>query len=423
MKFVFADGEKLGVYTDGKTELFESSYITRFRENTIRGKKNKEWKKSTDRMMYDDYFDADRFGEDGVSAVIHAVALTTVDNNFLYAFSVNETSGVYYKFTDDEAKTEAHALSSNDVDFVSLTTCEDGSILGAAQTDEYTARIAVFSRDGGDYKCLTGGDSFDENPYFDGRGNILFNSYAIGRDGMGAFVRYMPSEIYRLNPRTLQLDTPVSDPAYSFIKPMTDKAGDLFCIRKPGTDKEKKNPLIEILLIPVRIVQAIVGFISTFVMCFSGKPLVDGNGKGRTTGDGSAAKNGPNRKVVIHNQILNVEKEMKKNSKSKTEDYGFIPRSWKLVKLKGDNDDFSDGSFDKSSAEELASGVGDFCIVNDNGEEKLVYTNGRHIFELRNENGAWKRKKLLDTEFCLRIGSIVRCAGKDNDNDDLFERL
>ena len=45
MKFVFADGEKLGVYTDGKTELFESSYITRFRENTIRGKKNKEWKK------------------------------------------------------------------------------------------------------------------------------------------------------------------------------------------------------------------------------------------------------------------------------------------------------------------------------------------------------------------------------------------
>ncbi len=415
MKFVFADGESLGVYTDGKAEKFDSAYITHYRESALKQDKNREWKKNTDMMMYEDYFGG--AGEGAIRASIHAVALTNEANKFLYAFSINETSGVYYKYTDDEKKTESHALSSNEVTFLSLTTTVDGDILGAVQTDTYRAKIAVFSRDGGDYKTLTDGDSFDENPSFDSEGNIVFNSYAIGRDGNNVFVQYMPSEIYRLNVRSMEVEELLSDKDVSYIKPIVDKNGALYCIKKAGSDKEKGNPLMEILLIPYRIIQAIVGFISTFVMCFAGKPMV--NGKGRTPGGDSMAKNAPDRDIYIHNQIVNVEKEMKKNAKSKSEDYGFIPRSWKLAYIpKASNEG---GRYALNELKELASGVADFCIVEENGEEQLIYTNGKHVFALKKEGEEWKKRKLLDTEFCLKVGGIRPAL--NNATEEVFDRF
>ena len=42
MKFAFADGEKIGLYENGKTEKYDSAYITRYRENTLKTAKNKE---------------------------------------------------------------------------------------------------------------------------------------------------------------------------------------------------------------------------------------------------------------------------------------------------------------------------------------------------------------------------------------------
>lgn len=102
--------------------------------------------------------------------------------------------------------------------------------------------------------------------------------------------------------------------------------------QKPGSEKTGGNPIVEILMIPVRIVQAIAGFISAFVMCFSGKSLVSGQSGRSAIGDGSAAKKGGDaKKVFINNNLLNVDKELKKNKKQ--EDYGFIPSSWKIVRL------------------------------------------------------------------------------------------
>ena len=157
---------------------------------------------------------------------------------------------------------------------------------------------------------------------------------------------------------------------------------------------------MEVLLIPVRIVQAIAGFISTFVMCFSGKSLVSG---GAVDSGGGAAKNGKRdaKKVFINNNLLNVDKELKKNKKQ--EDYGFIPSSWKLVKLARGGE----------AEKELASGVADFCLVEENGKNEFVYTNGNHIFSV--EEGQ-KRKKLTDVDFCLKVGSMGDAKAADERN-------
>jgi hypothetical protein len=222
----------------------------------------------------------------------------------------------------------------------------------------------------------------------------------VGRDGNNNFIEYMPSEIYRLNLSTLDVEAIASDPKYSYIKPLSDADGNVYCIKKPNRERSGGNPLVEVLLIPVRIVQAIAGFISTFVMCFSGKSLVSGSA---VDSGGGAAKNGKRdaKKVFINNNLLNVDKELKKNKKQ--EDYGFIPSSWKLVKLARGGE----------AEKELASGVADFCLVEENGKKEFVYTNGKHIFSV--EEGQ-KRKKLTDVDFCLKVGSMGDAKAADERN-------
>lgn len=407
MKFVFSDGEKIGVYRDGNAEKSESVYIAHYRETAIRDSKNKEWKTQghTAQLLAEGIYTN---GEERVVAAIHGVSLTPDENRVLYAFTVNDSSGIYSKLTDDEKKTEMHIVSSNEADFMSVACNGRGEMLAAVQTDPVTSRIAVFQKDSGDYKCVTGGDSLDENPSFGADGkSVLFNSYGVGRDANNNFVEYMPSEIYRLNLSTLDVDPVKSDPKLSYIKPVEDREGNLYCIRKPGKEKTGGNPVVEILLIPVRIIQAIAGFISSFVMCFTGKPLVSGQSSRSVDGGGGAAKNGrPNAgKAFINNNLLNVDRELKKNKKQ--EDYGFIPSSWKLVRLA------KDGTEDV----EIASGVADFCLVEEDGKKTFVYTNGKHIFSVREGE---KRKKLADTDFCLKVGSLYSADSSDSELYDFF---
>ncbi|MBO5240566.1 MAG: hypothetical protein J6B56_04000 [Clostridia bacterium] len=398
MKIGFADGEKLGVYENGEKKLFESHYITRYKENCLRAAKSKEWKKQTDLMISGEYYFEEE-NETAVFSMVHCVSPTSEENKLAYSFTVGGTSGIYYKYIDDKEKTEAHALSSSDVEFLSLYITEEGKMLGAVKTDSVCSNIAIFKKDGSEYETLTGGDSLDENPSLDQNGNVLFNSYAVGRDQNNAFITYLPSEIYQINPETLEIKTLISDEKYSYIKPMEDDAGNLYCIRKPSEEKTEESVFLQILMIPVRIVQAIVGFISAFVMCFAKKPLVSG-GSARAIGNGGeTAKNGGDpKKMWINNHLVNVEKELKRNQKS--EEYGFIPKNWTLVRPIKDESGNYVGEY------ELARGVADYCIVKEDGKTVLVYTNGKRVFALTEENDAIIKKKLFETDCCIRVNAL-----------------
>lgn len=410
MKFAFIDKEQLCLFNDGNVEKYESDYIRRFRETSAQEQRSKSWKKHSDAMIYDDFYYSR-----GQSVVVDITAITPTvyGDKFLYAFSVNETSGIYYKYIDDEKNTEAHFLTANDETFLDIVTNEAGEIAGTVRRDIFTSDVAVFSKNGGDYKTVTGGDSKDENPFFYENGELWFNSYGIGRDMENEFVKYMPSEILRLNLRTMSMDTVLSDEKYSYIKPTLDKQGNLYCIKKPGEEREKRNIFLEVLMIPVRIVQGIVGFVSMFVEIFAGKPLVDK--KGKTRMGGGAAKNADGKKVFIHNHLLNVEEELKRNAK--TEDEGFIPRSWKLIRIRKNDDDFG-LRYDPATAEELASGVGDYCLLDEN---EFVYTNGKRIFSLLTDGEKKERKKLVNVDFCIKLGA-VQPSGRTQ-SDDLFDSL
>ncbi len=398
MKITFADGEKLGVYENGEKKIYESAYIARYKENALKAAKSREWKKSSELMMSDEfYFDTE--DETEVRSFVHAVSPTLEENKLVYAFTVNGMSGIYYKYTDDKEQTEAHWISSNEVEFTSLSLAETGDMLTTVRTDSVCSNIAIFDKNGGgEYKTLTGGDSLDENPFMDKNGNVLFNSYAVGRDQNNAFVTYLPSEIYQINPETMEMSILLSHSKLSYVKPIKDKDGNLYCIRKPEENNEGENILLQILLIPVRILQAIVGFISAFVMCFAKKPLINGQSARSIGGGGNAAKNGVDKKKVwVNNNLIQVDKELKKNKKS--EEYGFIPRTWTLVRLMQDENGKMIGE------NELARGVADYCITEENGKTTIVYTNGKRVFALTEEKDFIEKKKLFETDFCLKVNA------------------
>ena len=415
MEFIYIDNDKICVYENGKIQREDSAYITKYKENTKRDQKNREWKKTTDTMMYDGLFVGDN---ERVVAQISSASLTQEKDKILYTFSVNETSGIYYKYFNDEKKTEAHFLTSNDYVFKDVMVTKNGAIVGTVQKDMLSSDIAVFSKNGGDYKSVTSGDSKDENPFMDTNGEIWFNSYGIGRDVNNEFVKYGLSEILKLNLTRMELDTVLSHSAYSYIKPIVDTNGDLYCICKKGEDVKANNPLLQVLLIPVRLIQAIGGFLSMFVTIFTGKPLVEG--KGKTRNGYGAAKHADEKQIFINNHLLNVEQELKKNSK--IADSGFIPHGWKLIKIKRAESDFTQ-SYDMANMEELASGVADYALIDENGEKSIVYTNGKHIFAL-SLDGEKKKRKLVNTDFCVKLnGTVCTEENSQNEEDDFFDGI
>ena len=396
MRLTYVDGEKIGVYEDGKNTVYDSAYIVKYRQNTLQSVKNREWKQRSDMMIADEYYFQTQ-DEREIHAQITAVVSTDEDNKLVYAYVVNGTSGVYYKYLDDKEKTEAHIVSSGEVEFRSITAYSDGKMLITVQTDLVASRIAILQANG-DYQYFTAGDSLDENPSYDPEGRIIYNSYAVGRDRNNNFVTYMPSEIYALHPYSLELTTLLTDEKLSFVKPIIEKDGTLYCIQKPDGEKTGESPIMQILLIPVRIVQAFVGMISAFVSCFAKKPLVSGTSARSIGNGGDAAKKVDHKKALINNKLVDIDKELEKNKKS--DDYGFIPRSWRLIAIKPQ----TGGNYAKDEAVELASGVADYALIHDNGQTVIVYTNSKRVFKLTPDG---KKEKLFNTDFCIKIAGKI----------------
>ena len=343
-------------------------------------------------MLYDGL----GFEDESVYAQITSLCPTLEENKLLYSFTVNATSGIYYKYLDDEKQTEAHLLTSDSARYEGLTVCENGRIVGKVLSDGYASNICFFAAEGNDYQRVTGGDSLDENPYYVNDGEIWFNSYGVCRDQYNEFVRYAPSEILKLDLNQMQIQTILAEPNASFVKPVLSEKY-LYCIKMP-LEKEEKFTILDILLVPVRIVQAIWGFLSAFVRLFAKKPLI--GKKGRSSNGASAAKNAQPKQFSLHNRLLNVDEELKKNKN--TDELGFIPRSWKLMRYQRVGDEV-----DKSSGEELASGVADFLLLN----EGLIYVNGKKIFLL--PLSGEKRQKLHTTDFCVKLGGVQSLLEKD----------
>lgn len=383
-KIVFTDGTKICLLDEAGRHERESGFIAKYKDNARRIAANSSWKKSgNNALLRGEYDFSDPHEGENAPAYLNGVTFTDRENVVAYSFTVGQSSGVYYKDFSREKEDEAHIVHDSDREYLSLSfDKKSGTMLASTcKNGDVCRQIAQFIRDG-DRQGLTDGDSRDDNPAFSPvDGKILFDSAGVGRDAQGGFAGYAPAAIYALDPFTLDMDCLKEDVAHSYCKPERDEKGELYAIKRPAKERAGGNPLLEIVLIPVRIVEAIVGFVQFFVVTFSGKSLVSGKEGGSNPAKGRKKKE---REIFIEGNRIRVDRELKRNKRFREKDYGFIPRSWQLVRLNRDGTETV-----------LKSGVADYAV----GREGIYCTDGRHIYCI-GEGGC---RKLADTDFCLHL--------------------
>lgn len=394
-KIVFSDGDSIRVLDEGEEGTYASQYIADYRERMRRMVKNKEWKHSGMGAMFrgDTMSEVGMDSETRVDAYINSVHAAGEDK-VLYTFTVNQTSGVIEKTLSAKKDGERFILHTNDGELLSSDyNVTDGKFVAELKRGEISSDLVLLDTERGDYVSITDGDSRDENPSFSKKrpGVILYDSLAAGRNARGEFVEYAPAAVYEYDLNTLDLKEIRASEKYSYIKPVEDENGDIYCIRKPAKERERQNPVVEILLIPYRLLMAIVNFIQIFVVFFTGKTMTGGGNnpaKGRDT---------DSRQMIIRGNVIEVDKEIARNKKFKDKDLAFIPASWKLVRIRGGEE------------EEMKSGICDFSLA----EGGVVCTNGRKVFFLKEG----KSEKIAEGELVLNVATVTRAP----ESGDLFD--
>ncbi len=394
-KIVFSDGDSIRVLDEGEEGTYASQYIADYRERMRRMVKNKEWKHSGMGAMFrgDTMSEVGMDSETRVDAYINSVHAAGEDK-VLYTFTVNQTSGVIEKTLSAKKDGERFILHTNDGELLSSDyNVTDGKFVAELKRGEISSDLVLLDTERGDYVSITDGDSRDENPSFSKKrpGVILYDSLAAGRNARGEFVEYAPAAVYEYDLNTLDLKEIRASEKYSYIKPVEDENGDIYCIRKPAKERDRHNPVVEILLIPYRLLMAIVNFIQIFVVFFTGKTMTGGGNnpaKGRDT---------DSRQMIIRGNVIEVDKEIARNKKFKDKDLAFIPASWKLVRIRGGEE------------EEMKSGICDFSLA----EGGVVCTNGRKVFFLKDG----KSEKIAEGELVLNVATVTRAP----ESGDLFD--
>ena len=394
-KIVFSDGDSIRVLDEGEEGTYASQYIADYRERMRRMVKNKEWKHSGMGAVFrgDTMSEVGMDSETRVDAYINSVHAAGEDK-VLYTFTVNQTSGVIEKTLSAKKDGERFILHTNDGELLySDYNVTDGKFVAELRRGEISSDLVLLDTERGDYVSITDGDSRDENPSFSKKrpGVVLYDSLAAGRNARGEFVEYAPAAVYEYDLNTLDLKEIRASEKYSYIKPVEDENGDIYCIRKPAKERERHNPVVEILLIPYRLLMAIVNFIQIFVVFFTGKTMTGGGNnpaKGRDT---------DSRQMIIRGNVIEVDKEIARNKKFKDKDLAFIPASWKLVRIRGGEE------------EEMKSGICDFSLA----EDGVVCTNGRKVFFLKEG----KSEKIAEGELVLNVSTVTRAP----ESGDLFD--
>ena len=160
--------------------------------------------------------------------------------------------------------------------------------------------------------------------------------------------------------------------------------GNLYFIKQPVNTSKRGfgRMLLNLLLIPYRLLEAFICFLETFTMMFTGK----GFSKNSNRRESAKTSNKRPDEIFIEGNLINVEKEYKNNIRHKDNYAGYAPRTWQLIKQ-----DIN------GNQTVLINGVIDYDLLPDGS---ILYTNGKHVL-IKNLDG--KVQKIADTTMCTQV--------------------
>lgn len=293
------------------------------------------------------------------------------DNMFAYSARLQEGTAIQSKPSQDDHASEGLILRKSDFQVFDL--CYDSAhrrIIVSASATPYPSlyderHLCVLPLDSARVQFVTEGECQDKNPSVDPRNSavIYYDSCGLAHHSEGTL--FSPRQINRLDLATGALETLLADDKWDYFLPTVDKEGNLYAIKRPYRDTPDANPintLKNLLLAPVKLIKAIIGWLDFFTKRYAGESL-------KTSG-ANPAKTQPKseEELFIEGNLIKAEKNFIKNQSDGDKYAGFIPKSWELIKVSP-----------SGVTTTLKQGVMSYCLSDDG----VIISNGKSLINIK----------------------------------------
>ena len=228
------------------------------------------------------------------------------------------------------------------------------------------ANIAMMPADAVHLQEVTEGDSIDLAPkWIPGkRKAVVFQSAGICRDRSGYIIEHKHSTIEQLDFDKQEVITLASDSQYDLLSPQLSAGGTLYYIRRPYRPLRQRirlrHTIKELLLVPVRLLAAMFGWLNFFTRRYTGKALLVQAPPQQTT----------DRHMLLLGKWVDVTAEVERNRRFGDADSpSLVPRSWELIEQRPHQE-----------PNVIAQGVLAFDVGLDG---TLIYSNGTAVYGVR----------------------------------------
>ena len=394
--FTYIANGKMYRYEDGRslelTSRILEDYITKVKDAA----KRNEWKYTGSGAAFTGTFQAGADAESRVASVYSRVhCLGRTDGDLIYSLEIDRACGIYRRFREGDGK-EGIVISSGDAAYREFDIQNGRMVLTSAFGGE--SHIGVMELGNSALQIYTEGDTWDSSPVWSAArpDQIYFCSAGlpVGTEpqakpnaapkGYSEMVQEMynaaarsqhgPTAICLLDIAQGTMEELLANNRYDYTHPQSMPDGSLYYIRRPYRAEQKRaNPfgcLLDILLLPFRLLGALFGFLNVFSAKYSGKTLSKGGN----------VKQRDEQQMFIDGNLIQAEKELQTNRKRGEENPGIIPHTWELRRR------------DPNGADTLIrAGVAAFRADRRSGE--ILLSNGSAILR-RTPDG--KEKKIID---------------------------
>ncbi len=373
MKIIYISDNKIYKCTDGKITELSSERAQHYKSTVSEIRRNKEWKHSGTGAQF--MGTAAPSGNESIFVSINGIA--DDGTGLVYSIQLGEMGGIYRKNPDKPEAAEEHIFTGMNRDIGSIS-IKNGKIAACSN-----GHLSIFDMKG-NFEDITDGDSIESQPCWSADDDRIFCSTAgIARNQYGAPAAYSPRSIMAVDLNAGSMEELFADEKYDFLRPSNDSSGNFYCIRQPYKVAEEKNPLWkDVLLFPVRIIKALLGFLNAFSVLFGGESLRSGRKQGDVK-----TKEKSDRELFFEGRLLEAEKNEKENTAKGEKNPGIFPLSRVLVRIAPDGTETV-----------LKRGVMDYAVLPDGS---IICSNGRSLLHITDSGEELIAKAKMAQNICF----------------------
>lgn len=331
LALIIAKGE-LWLHGDGNApRQITSTFAREVVERDERSRRNTSWKhapreQSTGVIPANALWGSQQSAPLAPPKMLHA-CFGADERTVYYVLRVGEATGLFRQHLD-EAR-EVRLFHKSDIAVLGLAyNAGDRRLVLSIGLADGTAQLEVYDEEGTLKGAVTGGDSVDAAPAMvpGAASALLFQSSGVARHPeRGHLTAVAHATLCRLDYRSGQLETLVDDAAFDFVSPRLGVDGTLYAIRRPvekPVHERAGTALMDTLLMPVRLLKAVFGYLNFFSTIYGKEPLRSAGGPRTPELDQDLGR------LWLHGRMI----ELRRVRDDPQFAGNLVPASWELVR-------------------------------------------------------------------------------------------